>query len=182
LEGAGFMNVIVSGRNIEVTNALKEAMTIKLEKFEKYFRRDIDAKATMSVTKGRHTVEVTIPLFNGVILRAEESSNDMYVSIDRVVDKLSAQLRKYKTKLEKRYHANDTIKYESIPVHEEESQELKIVKTKKFPVKPMDPEEAVLQMEMLGHDFFVFRNGETDEINVVYQRKDGEYGLIEPFV
>lgn len=176
------MNVIVSGRNIEVTKALKETMTDKLEKFEKYFRRDVDAKATMSVQKDRHIVEVTIPLFNGVILRAEESSNDMYVSIDKVVDKLAKQLRKHKTKLEKRYHSNDTIKYDIIPVSEVDTEESKIVKTKKFPVKPMDPEEAVLQMEMLGHDFFVFRNGETDEINVVYSRKDGNYGLIEPFI
>lgn len=174
------MNVIVSGKNINVRPSTRSYIEEKLEKFDKYFKMNIDAQVTLGVEKDRHTVEVTMPLKNGVIFRAEETSEDLLTSIDLVIDKLSKQMRKHKTKIEKRMHKQEGIRVASIPSYEGEEEETKIVRTKSFSVKPMDPEEAVLQMEMLGHNFFVFRNGETEEVNVVYIRKDGDYGLIEP--
>jgi len=175
------MRVIVSGRNLEITDALKDTVMSKLERFGKYFRDDVEAQATLSVEKNRQIIEITIPL-NGTILRAEEVTEDMYNSIDRAIDKLYKQMEKYKTKLEKRYHGHDTIRFEQIPsIHKEEEERSRIVKTKRFAIKPMDAEEAVMQMELLGHSFFVFTNADTDEVNVVYKRKDGNYGLIEPY-
>jgi putative sigma-54 modulation protein len=175
------MKVIVAGRNMEITDSLRKMVEEKLDKFEKYFKSDIEATATFSVQKNRQIVEITIPLKNGAMFRAEESSPDMYASIDMAVEKLQKQMSKHKTKLEKRYKGHDTIRFESIPDSNVVNPvENGIVKTKRFPVKPMDAEEAILQMELLGHNFFVFRNGETDEVNVVYLRKDGKYGLIEP--
>lgn len=176
------MRIIVSGKNINVRPSTREYIEEKLEKFDKYFKSEVDAKVTLGVAKDRHTVEVTMPLKNGVIFRAEETSDDLLSSVDLVIDKLSNQMRKHKTKIEKRYHKHDTVRVASIPTYEGEEEESKIVRTKAFPIKPMDPEEAVLQMEMLGHDFFVFRNGDTEEVNVVYIRKDGHYGLIEPTI
>ncbi len=175
------MNIIVQGRNIEVTEALKNAVEDKLSKYEKYFKSDIDVHATMGVQKTRQIFEVTIPLKNDVIIRVEESSEDMYTSIDLAVDKLARQIQKHKTKLEKRFRSHDTIRFEQIPMSANMVEaDHTVVKTKKFPIKPMDAEEAILQMEMLGHNFFVFKNSENDEVNVVYVRKDGKFGLIEP--
>lgn len=175
------MNIIISGRNIEVTESLKASVEEKLAKYERYFRSDIDAHATMSVQKTRQIFELTIPLKNDVLIRVEEASEDMYASIDSAIDKLARQIEKHKTKLEKRYKSHDTIRFEQIPVTSNAPEvEHTVVKTKKFPIKPMDAEEAILQMEMLGHNFFVFKNSDSDEVNVVYQRKDGKYGLIEP--
>lgn len=176
------MRVIVSGKNISVRPSIREYIEGKLDKFDKYFNSDIDVKVTLGVIKDRHTVEITMPLKNGVTFRAEETSDDMYASVDTVMDKLTKQMRKHKTKIEKRYHKHESIKTATIPDYEGESEEKRIVRTKSFPIKPMDPEEAVLQMEMLNHDFFVFLNGDTDEVNVVYIRKDGNYGLIEPTI
>ncbi|SHJ67249.1 ribosome hibernation-promoting factor, HPF/YfiA family [Paramaledivibacter caminithermalis] len=175
------MRVKVSGRNLEVTDALKDTLIAKLERFGKYFKDDIEAKATLSVEKNRQIIEITIPL-NGSILRAEEATIDMYTSIDKAVDKLYKQMEKHKTKLQKRYYGHDTIRFENIPDRREEEEEHKIVKTKRFAIKPMDPQEAVLQMDLLGHNFFVFTNADTDDVNVVYKRKDGHYGLIEPYI
>lgn len=175
------MNIIISGRNIEVTEALKSSVEEKLAKYERYFRSDIEAHATMSVQRTRQIFELTIPLKNDVLIRVEEASEDMYASIDSAIDKLARQIEKHKTKLEKRYKSHDTIRFEQIPMSNSAPEvEHTVVKTKKFPIKPMDAEEAILQMEMLGHNFFVFKNSESDEVNVVYQRKDGKYGLIEP--
>ncbi|SHI62715.1 SSU ribosomal protein S30P/sigma 54 modulation protein [Geosporobacter subterraneus DSM 17957] len=174
------MKIKVSGRNLEVTDALRDTVIAKLERFGKYFKEDTEAQATLSVEKNRQILEVTIPI-NGSLLRVEEATDDMYASVDRVVDKLNRQIEKHKTKLEKRYRGHDTIRFENIPdVEPTERNEARIVKTKRFAVKPMDAEEAVLQMELIGHNFFVFTNAETDDINVVYKRKDGQYGLIEP--
>ncbi len=176
------MKVIVSGRNLEVTDALKDQVKEKLERFGKYFRDDIEAQATLTVERNRQIIEITIPL-NGTILRAEEATNDMYTSIDKAINKLYKQMEKHKTKLEKRYQGHDTIRFEEIRnIAKYEEEEMKIVKTKRFAIKPMDPQEAVLQMDLLGHNFFVFTNADTDEVNVVYKRKDGQYGLIEPYV
>ncbi len=176
------MNVIVSGKNINVRPSTRDYVEEKLTRFDKFFRNDIDAKVTLGVQRDRHTVEITMPLKNGVIFRAEETSDSLLTSVDLVIDKLSQQMRKHKTKIERKYHKHENLKVAEIPSYEGEEEESKIVKSKSFSIKPMDPEEAVLQMEMLGHGFFVFRNGDTEEVNVVYIRKDGNYGLIEPTI
>ncbi|WP_425446285.1 ribosome hibernation-promoting factor, HPF/YfiA family [Dethiothermospora halolimnae] len=175
------MKLIISGKNMQVTDGLRNAAEKKLTKLDKYFNQDVEVNTTLSVEKDRHIAEVTIP-FSGTILRAEEYTDDMYASIDKVVDILERQVRKHKTKLQKRHRNGDTIRFENIPQYPKEDNEPKIVKTKRFAMKPMDEEEAVLQMELLRHSFFVFRNADTDEVNVVYKRKDGNYGLIEPMI
>jgi len=174
------MKVKVIGKNIEITEALKNIIEKKVSRLDKYFNPDVEAQATLGVQKNRHTIEVTIP-FNGIILRAEEQNEDMYMSIDIVADKLERQIRKHKTKLEKRNHGS-SLKFQGIPQYNytEEDAEPKIVKTKKFAIKPMSEEEAVLQMELVGHSFFVYMRDDSSEVNVVYKRKDGDYGLIEP--
>jgi len=174
------MNITVNGKNIIITEGLRDAVERKLTKLEKYFSPNVDANTTLSVQKNRQIVEVTIP-FNGVILRAEEDNDDMYAAIDVVLEKLEKQIRKQKTKLERRKYG-DSLRYQLIPDYNlnTDEEEFKIVKTKRFPVKPMNGEEAILQMELLGHSFFVYTNADTNEINVVYKRKDGKYGLIEP--
>ena len=174
------MKITVSGKNIEVTSGLKNAVERKLAKLEKYFNPDVEAQATLSVQKNRQIIEITIP-FNGVILRGEEANDDMYASIDLVMDKLERQIRKQKTKLERRIHG-DSLRFQFIPEYEfkDKEEEPAIVKTKRFAIKPMSAEEAVLQMELLGHSFFVYESADNGEVNVVYKRKDGDYGLIEP--
>ncbi|MEW9094429.1 MAG: ribosome-associated translation inhibitor RaiA [Clostridiaceae bacterium] len=173
------MKIIVNGKNIEITNALRNVVEKKLDKLDKYFSPNVEAHATLSVQKNRQIIEVTIP-FNGVILRGEEATEDMYASIDLVVDKLERQIRKQKTKLQKRLYG-DSLRFQSIPDEEDkDTHEPKIVKTKKFAVKPMSDEEALLQMELLGHNFFVYESADTGDVNVIYKRKDGNYGLIEP--
>lgn len=173
------MEILVTGKNIEVTSALRNVVEKKLSKLDKYFNPEVKANVTLSVQKNSQIVEVTIP-FNGVILRGEEKNIDMYASIDLVVDKLEGQIRKQKTKLQRRNHGT-SLRFQSIPdVDEDANEEPKIVRTKKFAIKPMSAEEAVLQMELLGHNFFVFESAEDEEVNVVYKRKDGNYGLIEP--
>lgn len=178
------MNINIRGENIEVTPALRDYVEKKVGRVERYFEYDsLDIQVTMKVLRGEHIVEVTIPL-PGWMLRAEDRSEDMYASIDNVVDKLERQIRKHKTKVNRRFRDVGNAKMlfvdNSTNVVEEEEEDLKIVRTKSFHLKPMDPEEAILQMNLLGHNFFVFFNAETDEINVVYKRKDGRYGLIEP--
>ena len=173
------MKITVNGKNIVLTDALKNAVRKKLSKIDKYFNPDVEAHVTLSVQKNRQRVEVTIP-FGGVILRGEEENDDMYASIDLVLDKLEGQIRKQKTKLLKRNNSQ-SLRFQFIPDEKEiDHQEHKIVKTKKFAVKPMSSEEAVLQMELLGHSFFVYRDADQGDVNVVYKRRDGNYGLIEP--
>lgn len=175
------MKIKITGKNMDITDALKEITFKKLGKLDKYFQEDVDTNVTFSVEKNRQIIEVTINL-PGTILRAEEYSDDMYNSIDKAVDVLEGQIRKYKTKLQKRYQNGETIRFENIePMPKLKEEDIpKLVKVKRFAMKPMDAEEAILQMELLRHNFFVFMNGETDEVNVVYKRKDGNYGLIEP--
>ncbi|HZX21511.1 MAG TPA: ribosome-associated translation inhibitor RaiA [Clostridia bacterium] len=174
------MKTIVSGRNMDVTGALRDTIQSKLGKLDRFFHKELEAQVTLSVEKNRHIIEVTIPL-NGSILRAEESTDDMYRSVDSVVDKLTRQLEKQKNKLENRINRYETIRFENIKDDEMgTAEEFKIVRTKKFAMKPMNSEEAVLQMELLGHNFYVFADAETNDVNVVYKRKDGNYGLIEP--
>lgn len=176
------MRIKVSGKNINVTDALRERVEKKISKFEKYFTPITEANATLSVEKNRHIIEVTIP-FNGVILRGEEATEDMYTSIDNVVEKLERQIRKQKTRLERRVK-DGSIRFENmLPFGDNEEEledEIRIIKKKRFAIKPMSSEEAVLQMELLGHNFFVFTNSESEEVNVVYKRKHGDYGIIEP--
>lgn len=168
------------GKNYKVGDNLKEMSEKKLSKLEKYFAEDIEAKITYSQEGNSEKAEVTI-LIPGIVLRAEQVSDDIRNSLDRVVDSLESQIRKYKTKLQKRYNSGKTIRFENIESHEEKAQEAKkIVKVKKFGLKPMDAEEAILQMELISHDFFVFLDSETDLVKVVYKRKDGNYGLLEP--
>ena len=182
------MNFIISGKNIEVTQGLKDAIEQKLGKLERYFTPETEIIVTLSVEKGRQKIEVTIHV-KGNIVRSEQTSNDMYVSIDLVEEVIERQLRKYKNKLVAKSQGHPTgaapsgsIRTEFIESEEDspENDEIRIVRTKKFGVKPMFPEDACVQMELLGHNFYVFRNAETDEVNVVYKRKGNTYGLIEP--
>lgn len=174
------VNYIISGKNIDVTDALKDRIASKLGKLNKFFYPETEIHATLSVQKNRQIIEVTIP-FNGVVLRAEESNDDMYTSIDKVVDVLERQIRKNKTKLIKKLHENAFAADDDEVIKDiEEERDYKVVKTKKFAIKPMTVEEAILQMNLLGHEFFMFLNWDTNKTNVVYRRKDGDYGLIEP--
>lgn len=181
------MKFIISGKNIEVTTGLKDAVEQKLGKLERYFTPETEIIVTLSVEKERQKIEVTIPV-KGNIIRSEQTSNDMYVSIDLVEEIIERQLRKYKNKLVARSQGHltaasgNSFKKEFFESEEtaDEDDEIRIVRTKKFGVKPMYPEDACLQMDLLGHNFFVFCNAETEEVNVVYKRKDGAFGLIEP--
>ena len=173
------MNYTVSGKNIEITNGLREAVIDKLSKLERYFTPDTEVNVTLSVEKDRQRIEVTIPI-KGTIIRAEQVSNDMYASIDLVEAVLERQLRKYKNKIVDQKQSAMALSQVFLEEESSEEDEIKIVRSKKFAIKPMDIEEACVQMELLGHDFFVFRNAETDEVNVVYKRKGNTYGLIEP--
>ncbi|HSH34623.1 ribosome hibernation-promoting factor, HPF/YfiA family [Schnuerera sp.] len=167
------------GKNMEVTEALKNVTEKKLGKLDKYFQKDAEGNVAYSVERNRKIIEVTINL-PGTILRTEESSDDMYASIDNAVDVLERQIRKHKTKLQRRYNNGETIRFENIMPLKEEDDRPKVVRTKRFDMKPMNVEEAILQMELLRHNFFVFMNAESDDLNVLYKRKDGNYGLIEP--
>ena len=175
------MKFIIIGKNIDVTPGLKESVESKLGKLERYFTPDTEIHVSLSVQKERQKIEVTIPVKGGII-RSEQESNDMYVSIDLVEEVIERQLRKYKNKLIARHQEGGNFKEEFFEKEDsiEEDSEIKIVRTKKFGFKPMYPEDACIQMELLGHDFYVFCNAETDEVNVVYKRKNGTYGLIEP--
>ncbi|OWZ84842.1 ribosome hibernation-promoting factor, HPF/YfiA family [Natranaerobius trueperi] len=177
------MRLTISGKNIDVTNALKEHIQKKFTKLDRHFDDSVEAQVTLSVIKDSHNVEATVFLNGGILLRGEESTGDMYASIDEVVEKVERQVKKHKTRINRKLRqtgGDHLLKETESSV--EESDDPKIVKTKRFAIKPMSPEEAVLQMELIGHDFFVFRNAETEEVNVVYKRKDGDYGQIEPEV
>lgn len=179
-EGVGIMRITITGRNIELTEGLKAAVEDKLGKLERYFTPDTEVYVTLSVEKERQKIEVTIPV-KGNYIRSEQVSNDMYVSIDLVEEVIERQLKKYRTKIAtKQQNAESVFKKEFLEKPEEEDEEIKIIRTKKFGIKPMYPEDACVQMELLGHDFFVFMNAETEEVNVVYKRKGNTYGLIEP--
>ena len=173
------MRIKITGRNIELTEGLKAAVEDKLNKLEKYFTPDTEVNVTLSVEKERQKVEVTIPM-KGNYIRSEQVSNDMYVSIDLVEEVIERQLRKYKTKIVNQQQAGGNFQKEFVEDEFLEDEEVNIIRTKKFGIKPMYPEDACVQMELLGHNFYVFRNAETDEVNVVYKRKGNTYGLIEP--
>lgn len=172
------MKITVRGKNIQMTNALRQHVEKRLGRLDKYFEADTEAQVTLTVERDRHVVEVTIPL-NGYILRGEEETGDMYASIDLVLDKLEKQIEKYKTKLAKKLRSQSLKELAGNDLANG-YEEPKILKTKHFSIKPMPVEEAIMQMNLLGHSFFVFSNAETEQVNVVYRRKDGNYGLIEP--
>ena len=174
------MNYMISGKNIDVTEGLRQAVYEKLGRLEKFFNEDTNAQVTFSVEKDRQKIEVTIPM-KGHIIRAEQVSDDMYVSIDMVVEIIERQVTRYKKRIidqeqDAAYFQNQFLEEED----ESDDGEISIIRSKRFAVKPMYPEDACVQMELLGHNFYVFRNAETDEVNVVYKRKGNTYGLIEP--
>ncbi|MGE7622507.1 ribosome hibernation-promoting factor, HPF/YfiA family [Viridibacillus sp. NPDC096237] len=178
----------IRGENIEVTPAIREYVESKIQKMERYFNEDFEATANVNlkVYNDKATkVEVTIPMKN-LTLRAEERNADLYSAIDLIIGKLERQIRKHKTKVNRKFRDREGVGYYFATVQSstatavaEEEDELAIVRTKQFSLKPMDHEEAVLQMNLLGHDFFIFTDAETDGTNIVYKRSDGKYGLIE---
>lgn len=173
------MQYIISGKNIDVTEGLKSAVYEKIGKLERYFTPDTEVHVTFCVEKERQKIEITIPM-KGNIVRAEQVSNDMYVSIDLVEEIIERQLRKYKNKIVDQQQSVAGLSKEFVDEDLGEEEEIKIIRSKRFAMKPMDPEEACIQMELIGHDFYVFNNANTDEVNVVYKRKGNTYGLIEP--
>ena len=175
------MKFIISGKNIDVTDALKSAVEDKLSKLEKYFASETEIHVTLGVEKDRQKIEVTIPV-KGNIIRSEQVSNDMYVSLDLVEEIIERQLKKYKNKIIDKQQAAAHFKQEFIEKDYVDDEDIQIVRSKKFDIKPMYPEDACIQMELLGHNFFVFVNAETDQVNVVYKRKGNTYGIMEPDV
>ena len=177
------MRISITGKNLEISDYLRDLVEKKVSKLERYFPQDTEALVTLSVEKNRHIVEVTIP-FDGGVIRGEEVTGDMYASIDNVLDKLEKQIIRHRTKLEKNLRAG-AFKYDE-PLfggtYEDYDDEEgpRIVRVKRFNIKPMSEEEAMLQLEMVGHSFYVFINSDTNLMNVLYKRKDGNYGLIEP--
>ena len=174
------MRFIISGKNIDVTPGLRSTIEQKLGKLERYFTPETEVIVTLSVEKERQKIEVTIPV-KGTIIRSEQISDDMYVSIDLVEEVIERQLRKYKNKLIDKHHEGGYFQPGFMDSDDDMNDgDIKIIRTKRFGIKPMFPEDACVQMELLGHAFYVFMNAETDEVNVVYKRKNGTYGLIEP--
>lgn len=174
------MKITITGRNMKVGTRLNERIEKKLAKMSKYFKDDVEAQVKLSHENSvRQIVEITLWL-DGTILRAEETSNDMYMSIDKAIARLEGQIRRHRTKLEKRLHEEIVVETEEMPVWEEPSDE--VVRVKRFEVKPMAVEDAIAQMDMLGHSFFLFINAETGITSVVYRRNDGKIGMLEPIM
>ena len=173
------MNLVISGKNLDITEGLRSAIEEKIGKLERYFTDTTEVHVTLSTEKNRQKIEITIPM-KGSIIRAEEVSSDMYVSIDLVEEVIERQLRKYKNKLIDKEQNAAHLSQSFIEADDFEDEDIQIIRSKKFAMKPMDPEEACVQMELIGHNFFVFYNAETEQVNVVYKRKGNTYGLIEP--
>jgi putative sigma-54 modulation protein len=176
------MRISITSRNVEVSDSLKNLIEKKVQKLGRYFREDTEALVSLNLEKNRHIMEITV-YFDGIVIRAEDHSSDMYTTLDNVLRKLERRIRKYRTRLEKKLH--DGAFESETPLFgggddAEEEDEPRVVRTKTFAVKPMSVDEAILQMNLLGHSFFVFRNERTLEVNVVYRRNSGNYGLIEP--
>lgn len=173
------MNIVVNGRHLEVTQAIRNYAEEKISKFERYLSNITEATVTISVEKYRHKTDVLLKA-NGVLIQAEGTTGDIYSSIDEVVDKLEKQVKRYKEKLvshRKGEGKNETIP-ESLTDHEPETG--RIIKRKRFDMKPMSPDEAVMQLELIGKNFYIFANRASGAINVIYRREDGNFGLIEP--
>ena len=169
------MRTIVKGKGIDVSQYLKENAEKRAAKMDRYFREETELLITLSIQKGRHIAEVMVPLEGGVMLRAEEVSGDMYASVDAALKKIEQQIRRHRKKLEKRLHESA---YKEAPLflEQEEPQEEEEAQI----VQMMSEQEAILQMQLLGHSFFVFLSADTGDVNVLYQRKDGNFGLLEP--
>ena len=178
------MRISITGKNMEISDYLYGLVLKKVSKLDKYFPEDTEAHVTMAVERNRHIVEVTIP-YSGGIIRGEETSGDMYASVDNVLAKLERQIVRHRTKLEKNlragaFKAPEPVFADSLNFDEDKDEAPRVVKVKRFDIKPMTVDEAMLQLDLLGHSFYVFTNGETGQINVIYKRKDGNLGLIEP--
>ncbi|MGL5714097.1 MAG: ribosome hibernation-promoting factor, HPF/YfiA family [Paraclostridium sp.] len=180
------MRITISGKQIELTDPIKVAIEEKLGRLDYYLHPETELRVTVSAKKARQKIEVTIIPISGPIIRAEDSEESLYASIDVVYDKLNTQLRKYKKRVQDKHHSNESIRFSHIEDLEvvdtdenEDSIDIRIDRHKKFGMKPMSPEEAVLQMDLVGHDFYMFRNVNTDEISIVYKRQNGGYGMIE---
>ncbi|MCH4179342.1 MAG: ribosome-associated translation inhibitor RaiA [Megasphaera sp.] len=172
------MATIVRGKNLEITAALKDYVLKHEKKVTKYFDNEVNVQALLSVEKGRKIAEITLKV-DGVVLRGVEANEDMYAAIDLVYDKMVRQIHKYKTKIARRMKGG-TFHDNMVQGAPEPEEEFEVARVKKFAARPMDVEEAILQMNLVGHDFFVFLNADTEAINVVYKRKHGKYGLITP--
>ncbi|MFA5635867.1 MAG: ribosome-associated translation inhibitor RaiA [Anaerovoracaceae bacterium] len=172
------MRVIITSKNFSASDHLKQTIESKFEKLGKYFSKDIVANVTLTMERGRQKIEATINA-KGTIFRAEEETNDIYTGVDRVVDKLSTQMSRFKTKLQRKHKDHKEFIFANLP-EAPEAEEMAVVRRKKFDLMPMSQEEAIMQMELLEHTFYIFLNMETDTVNVVYKRKDGNYGLLEP--
>lgn len=164
---------------MNVSDHLKQTIESKLGRLDKYFSSDIVANVTLTSNKGRQKIEATINA-KGTIFRAEETTNDVYSGVDKIEEKLSSQMSRFKTKLQRKHKDNKAIKFADIPdVAYEELEELQVVRTKQLDLMPMSIDEAIMQMELLDHTFFVFLDTECQMVNVVYKRKDDNYGLLE---
>ncbi|MCC8168910.1 MAG: ribosome-associated translation inhibitor RaiA [Oscillospiraceae bacterium] len=176
------MKFTIIGRKIEVTDKVREYVEKKLGKLDKFFKEESEARIVLGTIKDNEYIEASI-YASGMIYRAEASDKEILAAIDKIVDLIERQIRKNKTRLAKKIKKDATLDSRLISgesyTEGEETKDFEIVKTKRFTVKPMSPEEAVLQMNLLGHSFFVFKNVETNEMNVVYKRKDGKYAIIE---
>ncbi|MDD5922123.1 MAG: ribosome-associated translation inhibitor RaiA [Eubacteriales bacterium] len=175
------MKITITGKNFRTYGKLNETIEKKLGKLDKYFGDDITGTVVLSHERGKDKIEITLNA-KGTLFRAEELTDDIYEGIDLAVDKLANQITKFRGKLRKRYNDNKALKFEFMEEQEidEEEPETTVVREKSFDLRPMDVEEAILEMEMLEHDFFVFMNADTDSVAVVYKRKGGKYGLLEP--
>lgn len=173
------MKVIITSKNFNSSDHLKQIIETKFDRLGKYFSNEIVANVTLTMEKGRQKIEATINA-NGTIFRAEETTNDAYNGVDRVVEKLASQMSRFKTKLQRKHKEHKDMFFSEIPdATNEETEEINVVRTKKFDLIPMSVEEAIMQMELLEHNFYVFLNMESDGVNVVYKRKDNNYGLLE---
>jgi putative sigma-54 modulation protein len=173
------MNITITGKNYKTSERLEETIRKKLDKLGKYFADDIDATVVISKEAGRNKIEININA-GGALFRTEQLSDNIYEGVDKGVDKLARQMRKFKGKLQNRYQDNRSIRFEAIPKIEDEVHDIgSIAKRKTLNLTPMSEEEAVLKMEMSEHDFFIFINEKTDLANVVYKRRDGNYGILE---
>ena len=172
------MKIIITSKNFATNEHLKERIESKFAKLSKYFQDNVEANVTVSLQKGRQKMEATINA-NGTLFRAEDTNTDIYSSIDKVVDRLSSQMSKYKSKLQKKHKDNKGIIFADVPdIDDTQDNDFFIEKKKEFDLIPMSAEEAVLQMELLNHNFYVFLDMESDTISVVYKRKDGGYGQL----
>lgn len=181
------MLLTISGKGMEVSDYLRGLVEKKARKLNRYFKEDTEVLIVLSIEKSRHIAEITVPFYGGALLRTEESSGDMYSSVDAALKKLERKIMRHKTRLEKDLHEKAYDYAEPVFADEAEQEGIfdfesggAIVRRKTFPTKPMSAEEAAAQLELLGHSFFAFVSSESEEVNVIYKRKDGDYGLLEP--